>query len=205
MSRKVVDLDHKTLHELPVRCRACVFWELSPTDRAFAVEHDSEFEKEAWCSELSLVWGAPGKIALVDDRPAGFALFGPIESFPRAGFFPAKVSKDALFLATMHVFKDYQRLGIGKLLVQNVVKGAKEHGKRAVECFADKAWQGYDCMIPSEFLSSVGFRVKRDHLRFPLMRIDIRALAKLTNSVEHALESFLESLKMPEVMQEPAR
>ncbi len=201
MGRKVADLDLKSLAELPARCRACVFWELSPTERAFAIEHDAEFEKEAWCSELSLVWGAPGKVVYVDDRLAGFALAGRVESFPRAGFFPAKVSKDALFLATVHVMQEYQGQGIGKLLVQNIVKSAKEHGKRAVECFADKQWQGYDCMIPAEFGHAIGFKIKRDHIRFPLLRIDIRSLAKLSESVEAALESFLESLKVPEVAQ----
>ncbi|MHB8510782.1 MAG: GNAT family N-acetyltransferase [Actinomycetota bacterium] len=204
MTRKIVDLDLRTVHELPVRCRGCVFWELSPGDRAIAVEHDSEFEKEAWCSELSLVWGAPGKVVFVDDQMAGFAVAGPIEAFPRAAFFPANVSKDALFLATLHVMSEYQGAGIGKLLVQNIVKMAKDHGKRAVECFADKSWAGYDCMIPAEFLHVIGFKIKRDHLRFPLMRIDIRSMAKLSESVEHALESFLESLKVPETASQHA-
>lgn len=204
MGRSVVDLDVKSIQDLPHRCRGCVFWELSPADRAIAVEHDSDFEKEAWCSELSLTWGSPGKVVYVDQSPAGFALAGPIESFPRAEFFPAKVSKDALFLATIHVVHDFQGQGIGKMLVQQVCKMAKDHGKRAVECFADKAWAGYDCMLPAEFCSAIGFKVKRDHLRFPLMRIDIRALAKVSESVEAALESFLESLKMPEIATRPA-
>lgn len=205
MARRVVDLDLQTLPDLPRSCRGCVFWELSPADRAFAIEHDAEFEKEAWCSELSLLWGAPGKVAYVDDRAAGYALCGPIESFPRAKFFPARVSSDALFLATVHVYQDYQRSGIGKLLVQNILKAAKDHKKRAIECFADKAWAGYDCMMPAEFCHAIGFKIKRDHLRFPLMRIDLKALAKLASSVEHALEEFLESLKLPEVSPSPAQ
>lgn len=204
MARKIADLDLRSVQDLPTRCRGCVFWELSPADRAFAVEHDAEFEKEAWCSELSLVWGAPGKVVYLDERPVAFALAGPVESFPRAAYFPAKVSSDALFLATVHVMQGFHGIGLGKLLIQNIVKMAKEHHKRAVECFADKSWQGYDCMVPAEFLSAIGFKVKRDHLRFPLMRIDIRSIAKLSESVEHALESFLESLKLPEAAPQAA-
>ncbi|MGH2829795.1 MAG: GNAT family N-acetyltransferase [Actinomycetota bacterium] len=203
MGRAVVDLDVKSIQDLPFRCRGCVYWELSPADRALAHEHNADFEKEAWCSELSLLWGAPGRVVYVDHRPAGFALAGPIESFPRARFFPAKVSKDALFLATIHVMSEYQGQGIGKMLVQQICKMAKEHGKRAVECFADKAWAGYDCVVPADFCSAIGFRIKRDHLRFPLMRIDVRSLAKVTESVEAAVESFLESLKVPEVATRP--
>lgn len=204
MGRRVVDLDLRALSDLPLRCRGCVFWELSPADRAFAVEHDSEFEKEAWCSELSLTWGAPGKMVYIDDDPAGFALAGPPAAFPRAAFFPAKVSSDALLLATIHVLQPYQRQGIGKILVQNVVKLAKERGMRAVECFADKQWAGYDCMIPAEFCHAIGFKIKRDHIRFPLMRIDIKALAKLSESFEAKLEAFLDSLKVPTAAPRPA-
>ncbi|HVL91287.1 MAG TPA: GNAT family N-acetyltransferase [Actinomycetota bacterium] len=205
MTRRVEDIDVRTVRDLPHRCRGCVFWELSPADRAFAVEHDAEFEKEAWCSELSLTWGAPGKIVYVDDEPAGFALAGPPTAFPRAGFFPAKVSDDALLLATMHVLQSHQGRGIGKVLIQNVLKMAKEHGLRAVECFADKQWAGYDCLIPAEFCHAIGFRIKRDHVRFPLMRIDIKALAKLAESFEAKLESFLESLKVPSTAPRPVR
>lgn len=204
MGRRVVDLDLRALHDLPLRCRGCVFWELSPADRAFAVEHDAEFEKEAWCSELSLTWGAPGKLVYVDDVPAGFALAGPPAAFPRAGFFPARVSGDALLLATIHVMQDYQGQGIGKVLVQNIVKLAKERGLRAVECFADKQWAGYDCLIPAEFCHAIGFKIKRDHVRFPLMRIDIKALAKLSESFEAKLEAFLDSLKVPSAAPRPA-
>jgi GNAT superfamily N-acetyltransferase len=197
MGRRIGELTLSTLDDLPLRCRGCVFWELSPTDRALAVEHDPEFEKEAWCSTLSLDWGSCGKVAYLDGRPVGFALAGPLEAFPRAAFFPARVSKDALFLAVANVLPEAYGRGVGKALIQSVVKESKDRGKRAVECFADRAWLGPDCMLPADFCERVGFKVKREHPRFPLMRIDLRSLAKLSDQVEAAVEALLESLSLP--------
>jgi hypothetical protein len=52
-------------------------------------------------------------------------------------------------------------------------------------------------VLPAEFCERVGFKVRRDHVRFPLMRIDVRSLAKLTESAAEAVEEFLRSVKIP--------
>jgi hypothetical protein len=52
-------------------------------------------------------------------------------------------------------------------------------------------------MLPAAFCESVGFKVRRDHVRFPLMRIDVRSLGKLTSSAAEAVEEFLRSVKIP--------
>jgi GNAT superfamily N-acetyltransferase len=197
VSRRIGDLTLDTLHDLPVRCRGCVFWELSPLARAVAVEADPEFEKEVWASSVCLHHGSAGKVAFVDGRPAGYALAGPREEFPRSESFPARVSKDAWFLATAYVVPEAVGRGVGKALIQAVLRDAKERGKRALECFADRQWAGPDCILPAEFCEQVGFKVRRDHVRFPLMRIDVRSLAKLTESAAEAVEDILRSVRMP--------
>ncbi len=197
IGRRIADLDLKTLHEIPHRCRGCVFWELSPLDRAIAVEADPEFEKEVWASTLCLHHGNAGKVAFIEDRLVGYALAGPPTEFPRSESFPARVSKDAWFLATAFVLPDMWGRGVGKALIQAVLKDAKERGKRALECFADRAWSQPDCILPAPFCESVGFRVRRDHVRFPLMRIDVRSLGKLTASAAEAVEEFLRSVTIP--------
>lgn len=205
VGRRVVDLDLRSLNDLPHRCRGCVFWELSPFERAIAVEADPEFEKEVWCSSMCLHHGSAGKAAYIDGRLVGYALAGPPEEFPRSESFPGRVSKDAWFLATAFVQPDEWGNGVGKMLVQAVLKDAKERGKRALECFADRRWAGPDCMLPLAFCESVGFRVRRDHVRFPLMRIDVRSLGKLTEAAAEAVEEFLRSVKMPSTAPGPAR
>ncbi|TMK20946.1 MAG: GNAT family N-acetyltransferase [Actinobacteria bacterium] len=197
MSRRVDELTLESLRDIPLRCRACVFWELSPLERAIAVEADPEFEKEVWTSSICLHYGTAGKVAKIDGRVVGFAMAGPPEEFPRSESFPARVSKDAWFLATAYVLPEAVGRGLGKALVQAVLRDAKEHGKRALECFADRSWAGPDCMLPAGFCERIGFKVRREHVRFPLMRIDVRSLAKLTESAAEALEDFLRHVAYP--------
>jgi GNAT superfamily N-acetyltransferase len=197
VSRRIGEFSLESLRDLPQRCRECVFWELSPLERAMAVEADPEFEKEVWCSTVSLQHGTCGKVAYMDGRLVGYALAGPPSEFPRSESFPARVSKDAWFLATAFVLPEAVGRGIGKALVQGVLRDAKERGRRALECFADRQWAGPDCVLPLEFCERVGFKVRRDHVRFPLMRIDVRSLAKLTESAAEAVEEFLRSVKIP--------
>jgi GNAT superfamily N-acetyltransferase len=197
VTKRIGELTLETLRDIPLRCRECVFWELSPIDRAMAIEADPEFEKEVWASSVCLQYGSAGKIAVVDGRVVGYALAGPPNEFPRSESFPARVSKDAWFMATAHVLPEVEGRGLGKALVQAVLRDAKEHGKKALECFADRAWAGRDCIVPSDFCERIGFKVRREHVRFPLMRIDVRSIAKLTESAAEAVEEFLRSVRAP--------
>lgn len=198
MGREIRDLTPANLEDLPQPCRACVFWELAPGDRAMCTsQEDAEFEKEAWCAEVSFTTGSCGRMAYLHDRPVGYALFGTPDVFAGARAFPSKVSKDALLLAVAYVLPDASGWGIGKAMVQAILAEAKRRGKRAVEAFGDRGWDHPACILPASFLEVVGFRVKREHPRFPLMRIDVRSLAKLSETVEAAVEQFLESLKIP--------
>jgi GNAT superfamily N-acetyltransferase len=197
LSKRIGELTLDTLRDIPLRCRECVFWELSPLDRALAVEADPEFEKEVWASSVCLHHGSAGKVASVDGRLVGYALAGPPGEFPRSESFPARVSKDAWFLATAHVLPEFEGRGIGKALVQAVLRDAKEHGKKALECFADRQWAGRDCIVPEGFCERIGFKVRREHIRFPLMRIDVRSIAKLTETAAEAVEEFLRTVRSP--------
>jgi len=204
MAREIKDLTHTNIDDLPRPCRGCVFWEYAPTDRALTLgEHSADFEKEAWCSEVTLVHHSAGKVVYVNGAPAGFALCGPQDIFHGAEVFPLRISKDALFLATMRIDEDYTGWGVGKALMHAVLKEAKTRGKRAVEAYGDRGWQHPACILPATFLEAVGFRVKREHPRFPLYRLDIGSIAKLQENVEAAVEKFLETLFTPEPTAQP--
>lgn len=195
MARRIEELTHTNVDDMPRPCRGCVFWEYAPADRALTLgAHDADFEKEAWCSEVSLVNGSAGKMCYVDGRPAGYALCGSQEMFHGADVFPLRISRDALFLAVLRVVPEFSGQGIGKALVHAVLKEAKARGKRAIECYGDRAWQHEACIVPAEFLAGAGFRVKRDHPRFPLYRLDLGSLAKHRRNVEAAVDAFIESV-----------
>lgn len=195
MARVIRDLTNTTLDDIPAPCRGCTFWEFSPGDRDFTFSvSDGEFEKEAWCSEVSLVHGSAGKIAYLDGSPVGYALCGPQEIFRGAEMFPLRISRDALFFATMRVLEEGRDQGVGKALVHAVLKEAKVRGKRAIEAYGDRQWQHEVCIMPAPFLEALGFKVKREHPRFPLYRLDLSSIAKMSKSVETAVEQFLESV-----------
>jgi GNAT superfamily N-acetyltransferase len=206
MARQIRDLTHTNVDDVPRPCRGCVFWEYAPADRALTLgPHDADFEKEAWCSEQALVDGSSGKVCYVDGEPSGYALCGPQEMFHGADVFPLRISRDALFLAVMRVLPHQTGRGVGKALVHAVLKEARARGKKAVEAYGDRAWRHEACIVPAQFLETVGFRVKREHPRFPLYRIDLGSLAKHRRNVEEAVERFLESVFQKEGVPERAR
>src|SRR6478735_336405 len=106
--RRLEPLTLDSLPDLPTRCRSCVLWELSPVAAGQAQRAgDTEIESEAWLSAALLAWGSVGRLAYVDDVPAGYLLYAPAHMVPRAVAFPtAPVSGDAVLLITGRVVEE---------------------------------------------------------------------------------------------------
>ncbi len=85
MSRRLAPLTLDNLSDLPSTCRRCVTWELDPlAAKQASAAGDTGFEKEAWISGTLLEWGSCGRVAYVDDQPAGFVTYAPPALVPRA-------------------------------------------------------------------------------------------------------------------------
>lgn len=197
MSRRLASVTLDNLDDLPRRCRRCVFWELDPVARTRAEEAgDTEFEKEAWVSATLLEWGSCGKIAYVDNVPAGFALYAPPAYVPRAVAFPTSpVSADAVLLMTATVLDEFSGMGLGRMLVQGIAADLKRRNVKAIEAFGDKKWSGIGhCVLPADHLLSVGFKTVRAHHRYPRLRLELGATATWREDVEVALERLLQSM-----------
>ena len=196
MSRRLVNVTLDNLVDLPRRCRHCVFWELDPVSRERAVEAGApELEKEAWVSATLLEWGSCGKIAYVDDVPAGFVLYAPPLYVPRSAAFPTSpVSADAVLLMTAHILPEYAGGGLGRMLVQGVAKDLTRRGVKAIESFGDLKTEEGGCMVPADYLLSVGFKTIRPHHRYPRLRLDLRSALSWREDVEVALERLLGSM-----------
>lgn len=196
MSRRLVSITLDNLDDLPRRCRRCVFWELDPVSRDRADEAgDSELEKEAWVSSVLLDWGSCGKIIYLDDVPAGYVLYAPPLYVPRSTGFPTSpVSADAVLLTVAHLLPEFAGGGLGRMLVQGVVKDLTRRGVKAVEAFGDLRWDGPGCVVPADYLLAVGFKTVRPHRRFPRLRLDIKTALSWREDVEVALERLLESM-----------
>lgn len=200
MSPVVVGVTLDNIDELPKRCRRCVFWELAPHLGEQAAEYGNlELEKEAWLSSVLLDWGSCGKIAYVDRIPAGYALYAPPAVVPRANAFPTgPVGHDAVLLTALAVLPEMSGDGLGRTLVQAVAKDLTRRGVKAIEAFGDAApTSDSTCVIPADFLRSVGFKTVRAHQRWPRLRLELRSELSWKEDVEAALERLLGEITIP--------
>ena len=206
MSRRLAPLTLDVLDDLPHPCRRCVYWELDPVGGRRAVEAgDPAFEKEAWVSAVLLEWGSPGRIAYVDDVPAGFVLYAPPAFVPRSFAFPTSpVSADAVALMTSAVLAPFRGGGLARVLVQGAAKDLTRRGVRAIEAFGangavreDRHGRLGGCVVPADFLEAVGFTVVRPHPRYPRLRLELRTALSWREDVEQALERILTGVRGP--------
>ncbi|HET8665129.1 MAG TPA: GNAT family N-acetyltransferase [Nocardioides sp.] len=200
MSRKVVRMTLDHLAELDAPCRSCVFWELDPVRRGRV--DDPAAEKEAWMSEVLRDWGSCGRVALNDDRPVGYAIYAPPAYFPGAGAFPTSpVASDAVLLSAVYVVPEARGGGFGRMLVQGMARDLIERGGiAAVEAFGDTRGPGRpgarnSCVMPVDFLASVGFKTQRAHAVTPRMRMDLRTTLSWREELEGALEKLLGAVR----------
>lgn len=199
MSRKVVRLTVDHLAELDGPCRTCLFWQLDPVTRGRVCEDAAAAERETWVSTVLRDWGSCGRVVLVDDRPVGYLIYAPDSYAPGAGAFPtAPVSPDAVLLTNVWVDPRYAGGGLGRMLVQGMARDLiKRGGFRAVEAFGDTRGPGRrsSCVVPADFLGSVGFKTQRAHGATPRMRMELRAALSLKDEVEAALERLVGAVR----------
>lgn len=208
MARRLAGLTLDTLPDLPEPCRRCVLWELDPVAARRATEAgDTAFEKEAWVSATLLEWGSCGRIAYVDDTPAGFVLYAPPAFVPRAMAFPTSpVSADAVLLMTARVLPEFTGGGLARMLIQAAAKDLTRRGVRAIEAFGlaattedleDVEQRSSSCLVPADLLLAVGFKTVRHHRRFPRLRLELKTALSWREDVEQALERILGSVRAP--------
>lgn len=177
---------------LPDRCQSCVFWELDPVRRAKASGRERT-EKAAWVSGVLHDWGSCGRIVTIDDVYAGHILWAPPMYVPAAaGFATAPISSDAVLLITAHIDPRFREAGLGRVLVQAMARDLIQRGEfKAVEAFGDNHGLEGGCLLPTDFLLSLGFATHRPHSRNPRMRMDLRSVVTWRAEFEHALEKLL--------------
>ncbi|GAB3015621.1 GNAT family N-acetyltransferase [Nocardioides flavus (ex Wang et al. 2016)] len=189
MSRKTARLTVDHLAELADPVRACLFWELGPVDRSRLDEQERIAEKESWLSSTLRDWGSCGRVVRVDGRTVGYILYAPAARLPGAATLPtAPGSPDAIIAATAWIEPGLRGGGLGRLLVQAMAADLVERGHTAIEAYGDTRGQTNGCVLPAEFLGSVGFKTQRAHPTTPRMRMELRTALSWKDEVELALE-----------------
>lgn len=195
MSRKVgrLTLDHLETFHAP--CRSCLFWELDPVRRE-RIEHPRA-EKDAWVSEVLREWGSCGRVALVDGEPVGYLMYAPEAFVPGAAGFPtAPVSPDAVLLTMAYVDPGHRGGGLGRMLVQGMARDLIQRGGTgAIEAYGDVRGRGGRCLLPADFLGSVGFKTHRPHPASPRMRMDLRTTVTWRDPVDAVVDRLMGALR----------
>jgi GNAT superfamily N-acetyltransferase len=193
MARKIRTLTPDRVNDLPDDCGRCAFWE---SDEALTpgcgVTGDAELLR-AWVSRVSSEWGDCGRVAYVDGEAIGFAKYAPARYFPQAVNMPTGLpSEGAVLLACLHVGADVRHAGVGKVLVQAVMRDLASRGEKVVEAYAavDVVDRKATPMMTVEFLLRQGFAVVRPHPRYPLMRLELKTVVAWTENIEAVLESL---------------
>ncbi len=178
------------VEDLLTPCRGCLFWESGKR----RLDSDA---KDDWLSGVLLEWGSCGRIGYVDGEVAGFATYAPARYAAGARRLGAsQVSADAVLLMTVRVAAEHSAAGLGRVLVQGVVKDLmRRRGVRAVEAFGDLHWRELDCTLPVEFLTAVGFKTVHQHPRYPRLRLDLRSVLTWATDMEVAVERWLEAIR----------
>lgn len=199
MSRKIVRLTLDHLETFGAPCRSCLFWELDPVRRARLADQPDEraAEKDAWVSEVLRDWGSCGRVALVDDRPVGYLVYAPEAFVPgSAGFPTAPASPDAVLLTVAYVEPAHRGGGLGRMLVQGMARDLiRRGGVSAVEAYGDTRGRPGRCVVPVDFLGSVGFKTHRPHLTSPRLRMDLRTALTWRDPVDAALDRLMGALR----------
>lgn len=189
MSRKTARLTVDHLAELAEPVRSCLFWELGPVDRSRLDEQERIAEKESWLSSTLRDWGSCGRVVRIDGRTVGHILYAPAARLPGAATLPtAPGSPDAIIAATAWIDPALRRGGLGRLLVQAMAADLVERGHTAIEAYGDTRGRTQGCVLPAEFLGSVGFKTQRAHPTTPRMRMELRTALSWKDEVELALE-----------------
>ncbi len=166
-------------------------------------------EKEAWVSRVLLEWGSCGRVAYVDDDPAGYVLYAPPVVPPGRRRVPDRAGQRGRGAAGHRDgLPEYAGGGLGRVLMQTVVKDlVKRGGIRAVEAFGDtraapRASKGDPapvtygtCVLPADYLLRVGFKTHRPHPRYPRMRLELKSAVTWRDEVESALERLLGAVR----------
>jgi hypothetical protein len=193
MARRLASITLDNVDDLPLPCRECTFWEAGRNAPPGA-------RKDDWLSAVLLEWGSCGRILYVDGQVAGFALYAAPEYVGGVvGYATSEVSADAILLMTARILPEFGSAGLGRVLIQSVVKDAlSRRGVRALEAYGDLRTGELGCVIPSGFLTAVGFKTVHPHPRYPRLRLDLRTVLSWRGDVEVALERWLGAIRAPE-------
>jgi GNAT superfamily N-acetyltransferase len=194
-------LSYADLDALPTGCGSCAFWESAGVrERVCGSVCDEDLVRD-WYRRVTDEWGVCGRVAYEDDEVLGFIKYAPSAYFPQAATFNAAPQDPSVpLIACLHIAPDARHRGLGGVLIRSVLRDLSLRGERKVEAFAaarKPAVLDDSPVLGLEFLFRNGFEVSRPDIAYPLLKLDLRRLAAITENLEAVLESLRFPLRIP--------
>lgn len=196
MRRKITPINADNFNDLFSPCRFCLYWEAPQKSKPKSGPKNAAALKEKWFKTILSEWGECGKILCQGNVVLAYAQFAPSEYFPQVRHYPAgPANRDAVFVSCLYVASPVRGRGLGKVLLQSVVRDLYKRNFKAIETFASKSTQE-NPSAPLEFYLKNGFYILRDDRNFPLVRLDLKTAAASWH-INVNLQAVLDGLKIP--------
>lgn len=197
--REVRALTADRVADLLAPCAPCTFWQTVPHN-GHRRDPDPLTLLADWVREVTEDWGPPGRVIYVDGQPVGHVVIAPARYVPRLAAFATGPSDPAtLMLVTAGVTEPSRGRGLLKVLVQAAAKDALRHRARSLDAIGARpaALRHHPCILEAAALERAGFRVEREHLTYPRLRVDLRNALTLRDDAAEMLSRAL--ARMPKV------
>lgn len=158
MELRIEDIDINTICNLFPHCKACVYWEY-PEQFDEPNHGDNSSLKQEWLQTMIEQFGPCGSILYVNDEIAAYCQYINPQAVPGIsryqGLMP-HVDKDAVLITCLWVSGEYQRKGLGRKLLEEVINRLRNRGFRAVQTIG-RDDSANNCSGPTQFYLGKGF------------------------------------------------
>jgi ribosomal protein S18 acetylase RimI-like enzyme len=147
---KIVNVTETNFDQIPrparksYNCQECFYW-IGKRDSKF----DLARQKKRWFEKKFVKHGFVAKMVLwgKEKKPVGYIQFGPIAEFQTAQMLyreGTKLPKNGWCITCITLQGPYQRKGVAKKLVRNVLSDLKKRGVRTVDTYElPKFWPAF--------------------------------------------------------------
>jgi len=185
MRIEVKDIDAQSFVDLFFPCNSCIYWEAPELfvngehgRQRLSAKKATEIKYD-WFKKTLKTFGHCGVLLYLDGKAMGYAQYAPPPLFSNVMEYAQSVSppsRDAVLISCLYVIPEYQRRGLGKILLQKVIKNIGENGNRAIETYA-RDDSSDNCSGPTRFYLENGFTLvttkKWERATFSLLRLKL--------------------------------
>lgn len=182
MELEIIDLSESNVGDIPEICRRCIYWSFPEEFDRLRTDVKNrnvlETRKKQWILETTKEFGTCGKILYQNNKPVGYAEYGPSDRFPNIGAYKfqpiGKIEDGVVFISCLYIAdKDLRGRGLGKKLLSSIVDDLRIRGFRAIETYALKDSPN-NPSGPVDFYLKDGFYVKNENNpHFSIVRLDL--------------------------------